>query len=167
MSDAFDFDFLQIPNQEQRQRRRTGVSDPHGATIFTNVERKPERATRHRAGQFALRYPSARTFSLAADANPGHRRGGHRGHSRSWSHAAFRRTGHASLPAVPRPGGAGGFRLLASLHYFRHLVLAQSGRGGDEHHQLRRPVDPARNRALWLQHRPGQFHPRRACADWQ
>ena len=54
-----------------------------------DVERKPERVTRDRAGQFALRYPAAPTLPLAAHANPGHRRGSHRRHSRARSYAAF------------------------------------------------------------------------------
>src|ERR1700682_4858997 len=44
--------------------------------------------------------------------------------------------GAASLRTIPRPRRTGDFRLLAPLHHFGHLVLAQPGSGGDEHHQF-------------------------------
>jgi hypothetical protein len=123
-------------------------------------ERTTERSSGHRAGKLALRYSPAAALALAENANSRHRFGRDFNYSGARTHAPLRKPGNA-LQKIPCSRSGSGFRVLASVHYFVHLVLAQPGHRGDEHHKLRRPVDPARDRALWLRHCARQFDARR------
>src|SRR5580658_1867857 len=100
-------------------------------------------------------------FALAPHANPRDSLVRLWSNSPDWSHAASRRRWRAQRSAHRTWQRSWHWSLLASLHLFRRVGVAQARHGGDEHGELRRPVDAPRDRASGFRHRARQLQPRR------
>src|SRR5580658_8419938 len=143
-------------------REHIGTSASFRPILYrSGYRREINRSRKHSRRKLAVRSARPATLALATPANSRDSLAGVRSDSPDRPHAASRRRRRAQRSAHRTRRRSRHRSFLASLHFLRRMDLAQSRHGGDEHGELRRPVDAPRNRAPRFRRRARQLQPRR------